>query len=69
VLVHVGPVQGLVEANATLQRWAEQRGVQFEVTQEGRASVWSARTETLLSDSQSEPNPSRQQTEIAYLVA
>lgn len=68
VLVHSGPVQELVAANAMLQQCAEQQGIRFRKHDKGRASVWDSRTETYLTDPGVEDTRSLQ-TEIAYLVA
>lgn len=69
VLVHTGPKEELVEANALLQKWAEEQRVDFDVRPEGPSSVWSARLETSLTDAAAEPDPRSRRTEIAYLLA
>lgn len=63
---HFGPAQGLVQANADLQQWAEREGIAFDMVQEGPATVWAARIETSLTDPAAEPDPDRLDTEIAY---
>jgi effector-binding domain-containing protein len=69
VLLHTGPLDELVEANAALQRWAELHQVRFDVEEQGPASVWAARIEASLTDPEAEPDPRGRQTEIAYLLA
>ena len=64
VLVHEGPLDGLVQANEELQRWARQEGIEFQTHQRGEATDWTSRTETILN----EPGVSPEQTEIAYLL-
>jgi effector-binding domain-containing protein len=64
VLVHKGPLDGLVEANGHLQRWARQEGLEFQTHQRAEATDWTSRIETYLSD----PSEGRPQTEIAYLL-
>ncbi len=68
VLVHNGPVQELVAANALLQAWARQQGIRFDTDETGQASVWRCRTETMLTDPRAEPDPRQHRTEIAYLM-
>jgi effector-binding domain-containing protein len=64
-LLHVGPYDGLLEANATLQRWAQEHGVSWQMD-DGR---WRGRVEHYLTDPAQEPDPSRWRTELAYLAA
>ncbi|WP_439517559.1 GyrI-like domain-containing protein [Hydrogenophaga sp.] len=68
VLVHQGPVSGLVEANARLQRWAREQGLDFLTQDSGDVEGWTSRIETYLSDPQQEPDASQHRTEIAYLL-
>jgi hypothetical protein len=66
-LLHVGPYDGLVGANATLQEWAKERGIRWQMTDAG--SRWAARFEQYLTDPSRESDPSRLETELAYLTA
>lgn len=68
VLLHTGPREALVGAHEKLQRWAGQQGIRFQTQERGKATDWTSRVETYLTDAQSERNASRQQTEIAYLI-
>ncbi|BDC50223.1 hypothetical protein F183_A25390 [Bryobacterales bacterium F-183] len=60
VLLHTGPLDKLVEANATLQKWAETEGMDWQLD----GTTWAARTETMLTP----PDVNPPQVEIAYLV-
>ena len=62
---HVGPYDGLLDANATLQEWAESQGSTWAM----HGDRWDARFESYLSDPQTEPDPARWRTEIVYLLA
>ncbi len=62
--LHVGPYHGLVQANATLQQWAKERGLRW--ARDG--SIWLGRVERYLTDPSQEPDPSTWQTELAYLI-
>jgi effector-binding domain-containing protein len=66
VLLHVGPYDGLVGANAALQQWARDRGIDWAMNTDG---AWGGRVERYLTDPAQEPDPSQWQTEVAYLVA
>ena len=65
-LLHVGPYAGLVQANAELQRWAQERGIRWQIDD---ASAWGGRVERYLSDPSQERDPSTWKTELAYLIA
>jgi effector-binding domain-containing protein len=64
-LVHVGPYDGLVAANAEVQRWAGQRGIAWAMDEGGQ---WGGRVERYLTDPSQQPDSSQWRTEIAYLI-
>jgi effector-binding domain-containing protein len=64
-LLHVGPYDGLLQANATVQQWASERGLAWAMD----GSTWRGRVEHYLTDPAQEPDASRLQTEVAYLLA
>jgi effector-binding domain-containing protein len=64
-LVHVGPYDGLIDANARLQAWAREQGHVFAC----EGPKWDGRVERSLNDPTAEPNPAKWQTEVAYLLA
>ena len=64
-LLHAGPYDQLVAANADLQRWVSEQGLAFD--REG--SRWHGRVEHYLNDPQQEPDPAGLLTEVAYLLA
>ena len=66
VLVHVGPYEMLVQANADLQRWAADNGVAFDGSD--GASGWAGRVEFYLTDPMDDPDPLAWRTEVAYLT-
>lgn len=68
VLRHAGPYDQLIGANAELQDWAEANGVSFERSDTPRGSAWPGRIEQYLTDPSTEPDPSKWQTDIAYLI-
>jgi effector-binding domain-containing protein len=58
VALHVGHFDGLRDAHAALQEWAQGQGL-----------AWSEFCEHYLTDPREEPDSSRWQTELAYLIA
>lgn len=62
---HVGPYDGLLDANAELQDWGERQGLRWAM----RGDRWDARFESYLTDPQTEPDPARWRTDILYLVS
>ena len=62
----IGPHDGLVSANAEPQEWGERHGIRWAM-HDGRR--WGARVERYLTDPRREPDPSRWQTELAYLAS
>lgn len=63
-LLHTGPYEDLVQANAAVQQWASERGLDWAMDGE----TWRGRVEHYLTDPAHEPDPSRRQTEVAYLL-
>lgn len=69
VLRHVGPYDELIAANAEIQDWAEANGVTLEYSDTPRGSAWRGRFEQFLTDPSTEPDPSKWETDIGYLIA
>src|SRR5262245_16199803 len=57
VALHVGHFSGLHAAHGELQEWAREQGI-----------AWSEFCERYLTDPREEPDPSRWETELAYLI-
>jgi effector-binding domain-containing protein len=68
-VIHTGHYDGLVDANAALQVWAEREGLRWAVLETPVGDRWDARLEIYLTDPQAEPDPARWRTEITYLLA
>jgi effector-binding domain-containing protein len=66
IVLHVGPYDGLVAANAHVQEWAREHSIRWQMSND---SLWGARLERYLTDPSREPDPSRWETEVAYLAA
>lgn len=65
MLLHTGPYDGLVQANAAVEHWASERGLGWAMD----GPTWRGRLERYLTDPRQEPDASRWQTEVAYLLA
>ncbi|MGH3170675.1 MAG: GyrI-like domain-containing protein [Trebonia sp.] len=71
VLRHIGPFDGddgLIGANAALQDWASEHGIEFDATESAEGSVWGGRVEHYLTDPSQEPDPGKWETDVAYLT-
>ncbi len=66
VAVHAGPYDGLRESNARVLDWAESHRVRFQRSTDGIA--WVSRVAVCTVDSETERNPAKWRTELAYLV-
>jgi effector-binding domain-containing protein len=66
-LVHTGPYDGLIAANAALQDWARHQGIVLEHSPDGRR--FRGRVEFYRTDPGREPDPARHEVEVAYLIA
>jgi len=67
VLPHTGHPDSLREVTAALLTWAEEHGIVWKTTEEGKK--WGARLEFYLTDPKTEPDMNKWTTELAFLVA
>jgi effector-binding domain-containing protein len=65
---HVGPFDGLPASNATLQQWAQERGIMCDHWDTDRGMAWRGRVEQLLTGPSTEPDPAKWEVEVAYYV-
>ena len=68
VLRHTGPYDGLIASNAALQRWAEEQGITFDSWNTPEGTAWRARAEHYLTNPAAEPDPSKWEVVVAYLI-
>jgi effector-binding domain-containing protein len=69
VLRHVGPYDGLVASNAALLGWAHEHEVALDCWDTDRGTAWRSRVEHYLTNPAAEPDPSKWETEVAFLTA
>jgi effector-binding domain-containing protein len=66
ISMHVGPYDGLMAANAALQQWGREQHIVWAMDEDG---CWGGRVESYLTDPSQQPDASKWQTELAYLIA
>ena len=69
VLRHTGPYDGLLASNAALLQWAQEKGIEFDTWGTPQDSAWRSRAEHYLTDPSQEPDPARQEVDVAYLIS
>jgi effector-binding domain-containing protein len=73
-LLHVGPynssdVPDLAAARAELHEWARRQGLEWGCSETARGTAFEACIERYLTDASREPDWSKWETELAYLIA
>jgi effector-binding domain-containing protein len=68
VLRHIGHYDGLIDANAALQRWAQDHGLEFDMRDTPEGGAWESRLEEYITDPSKEPDPAKWETDVAYLT-
>lgn len=71
VIRHVGPYDGddgLIPSNAALQDWAKKQGIEFDMEETPAGDAFASRFEQYLTDPSQEPDPSKWETDVAYLT-
>jgi effector-binding domain-containing protein len=66
-LLHVGPYDQLVAANAAVQDWARREGIALESSADERR--WQGRVEYYLTDPREVTDPARWEAEVEYLIS
>jgi effector-binding domain-containing protein len=67
VLVHTGPYDRLIEANAAMMAWGKEHNITWQTSEDWKG--WGARIESYETDPAEEPDPEKWRTELAILVA
>jgi effector-binding domain-containing protein len=68
MLTHIGHPDDLFESITALRRWAADRGIAWDIRQEGESEVWGGCFEFYLSDPAVEPDMDKWSIELAYRV-
>lgn len=71
VIRHVGPYDGddgLIPSNAALQDWAKKKGIEFDMEETPEGDAFTSRFEQYLTDPSQESDPSKWETDVAYLT-
>jgi effector-binding domain-containing protein len=69
VLRHTGPYDGLLDSNAALLQWAQEKGIEFDTWNTPGGSAWRGRAEHYLTDPSQEPDPAKLETDVAFLIS
>jgi effector-binding domain-containing protein len=69
VMMHTGAPDTLGAATADLLRWAEGRGLAFDMSQTDAGESWGSRVEFYLTDPAEQPDVSKWQTQLAFRLA
>ena len=56
-------------ANAALQDWAEERGLNWDMRETAEGERWGSRLELYETDPDAEPDPGQWRTEVTYRLA
>lgn len=68
-IVNTGPYDKLIDANAALLRWGAAQGLNWAMSKTQAGEEWESRLEIYLTDPATEPDASKWETEIAFLLA
>ncbi|MEV3992018.1 GyrI-like domain-containing protein [Streptomyces sp. NPDC049837] len=68
-LTHVGHPDRLLAAAAELRKWADERGLEWDMREVDGVERWGCRIESYRTDPRVEPDPSRWETELAFRLA
>lgn len=68
-LRYTGHPDGLIDATASLQDWAKEQGLTWDVRQVPDGELWAARLEIYESDPVEEPDMSKWITQLAFRLA
>lgn len=69
VMTHTGAPDTLLAATGELLAWAEARGLAWDVTSTDAGERWACRVEFYLTDPAEQPDLSKWQTQLAFLLA
>jgi effector-binding domain-containing protein len=65
-VTHIGPPDALLGATAALLAWAEERGLTWDMSEEGEGERWGCRLELLKTNPLEEPDVNKWETELAF---
>jgi effector-binding domain-containing protein len=68
-LTHIGPYEGLIDANEALQQWASEKGLKWAMSETEEGDRFESRFEVFLHDPGTDPDPEKWRTEVNYLLA
>jgi effector-binding domain-containing protein len=69
VATHIGHPDGLIDATGDLLRWAEERGLRWDVHDTPAGAAWGCRLEVFNTDPRTEPDMDRWSTDLVFRLA
>lgn len=69
VVLHTGDYSTVVEGSIALLKWSEENAVPWDRSDDGVEERWGARVEHYITDPAEEPDSSKWETEVAFLLA
>jgi effector-binding domain-containing protein len=67
-LIYTGDFKDMLQGHMALERWIKEKGLKEKIETVQGVTKWGARTEFYLVDPELEADPSKWQTEIAFLL-
>jgi effector-binding domain-containing protein len=68
-VIHVGHPGQLADTTADLLAWAESNGLAFDTTATSEGERWACRLENYLTDPAEQPDMTKWETQLAFLLA
>jgi effector-binding domain-containing protein len=68
VILHTGDYSGLASAHAALFEWGARNGIEWQDRVPGSCDCYGARLESYITDPTEQPDPSKWETEVAFLT-
>jgi effector-binding domain-containing protein len=68
-VTHIGHPDRLVDINAALLAWADERGLRWDMSETDAGQRWGCRLEVYKTDPRVEPDPSKWEVELAFRLA
>jgi DNA gyrase inhibitor GyrI len=66
VMTHTGAPPSLYDATTTLLKWADERGLAWDVSQADAGETWGCRVEFYLTDPAEQPDMNKWETQLAF---
>ncbi|MEO5952963.1 MAG: GyrI-like domain-containing protein, partial [Chloroflexia bacterium] len=65
---YTGPYDNLIEVTGSFLKWAGEKGVKFQKSPSKKGDEWVSRLEFYIKDPGNEQDPTKYETELAFLT-